>query len=159
PAGLFACRDPHGIRPLVLGRLDDACVLASETCAFDTVGATALREVEPGEWLWIDAKGLRSGRVDGPRRQAFCLFEFIYFARPDSVFRGRPVHQVRKQLGRLLAREAPVDADVVIGVPDSSLPAAAGYGEASGIPVELGLIKNRYVGRTFIRPGATSRAE
>ncbi|HEX6988634.1 MAG TPA: amidophosphoribosyltransferase [Bacillota bacterium] len=159
PGGLFAARDPHGIRPLMLGRLDDAHVLASETCAFDTVGATPLREVEPGEWLWIDQQGLRSGRLAEPRRQAFCVFEFIYFARPDSVFRGRPVHEVRKRLGRLLAREAPVDADVVIGVPDSSLPAAAGYGEASGIPVELGLIKNRYVGRTFIRPGAASRAE
>jgi len=159
PEGIFAARDPHGIRPLVLGRLGGAYVLASETCALDTVGARLLREVEPGEWLWIDGSGLRGGRVAPPGPRAFCIFEFIYFARPDSVFQGRAVHEVRKELGRLLAREAPVDADVVIGVPESSLPAAAGYGEEAGLPVELGLIKNRYVGRSFIRPGSADRAE
>src|SRR5690606_17793745 len=135
-------------------------LLASETCALDAVGAEVLREVEPGEWLWIDRHGLSAGRLPGSAaRGAFCVFEFVYFARPDSVFAGRPVHEVRKELGRRLAREAPVDADVVIGVPESSLPAAAGYAEASGIPVELGLIKNRYVGRSFLRPSAANRAE
>ncbi len=161
PEGLLGARDPRGIRPLVLGRLDGGWILASETCALDAVGAETLREVEPGEWVWIDERGLRTGSLAGPDAggaPAFCAFEFVYFARPDSRFQGRSVHQVRKELGRRLAREAPVDADVVIGVPESSLPAAAGYSEASGIPHELGLIKNRYAGRTFIRPRQSERA-
>ncbi|HEY8394552.1 MAG TPA: amidophosphoribosyltransferase [Thermaerobacter sp.] len=166
PAGLLAARDPRGIRPLVLGRLEEAWVVASETCAFDTIGAETIRELEPGEWLWIDDRGLRGGRLawagaargatPGP---AFCVFELVYFARPDSRFGDRSIYEVRKELGRRLAREHPVAADVVIGVPDSSLPAATGYSEESGIPHELGLIKNRYAGRTFIRPDPRLRAE
>ncbi|PZN12459.1 MAG: amidophosphoribosyltransferase [Bacillota bacterium] len=166
PAGLLAARDPRGIRPLVLGRLGPAWVVASETCAFDTIGAETVREVAPGEWLWIDDAGPRAGRLEAPgevpgesARPAFCIFEYVYFARPDSRFGGRSVYEVRKELGRRLAREHPVAADVVIGVPDSSLPVAAGYSEESGIPHEPGLVKNRYVGRTFLRPDPRARAE
>ncbi|MEX2355795.1 MAG: amidophosphoribosyltransferase [Thermaerobacterales bacterium] len=159
PEGIYGCRDPHGIRPLVLGKLNGNYVLASESCAFDTVGAESVRDIEPGEWVWIDDQGLHTGSLAAAPRQAFCVFEFVYFARPDSSFRGRSVYEVRKELGRRLAAESPVDADVVIGVPDSSIPAAAGYSQAAGIPQEMGLIKNRYVGRTFIQPAQNLRNE
>lgn len=159
PQGLFVARDPHGIRPLVLGRLGDAWLISSETCAFDTVGAQTVREIAPGERVWIDNDGVKTLQRSPAASQAFCAFEFVYFSRPDSMFQGRTIHHVRKELGRRLALEAPVAADVVIGVPDSSLPTAAGYGEQSGLPTELGLIKNRYVGRVFIRPGQENRVK
>lgn len=152
PNRLLAVRDPHGIRPLVLGKFRGGWVAASETCALDTVGAQFLREVEPGEMVSLSSGGLESTPLLPPRKQAFCIFEFIYFARPDSVFMGRNVHMARRELGRALAREAPAEADIVTGVPDSSLSAAAGYAEAAGLPCETGLIRNRYLGRTFIRP-------
>lgn len=158
PKRLLAVRDPHGIRPLVLGRVDGGWVVASETCALDTVGAEFVREVEPGEMVVITDDGLESVPLFPPKKQAFCIFEYIYFARPDSVFAGRNVHMVRREMGRALAREAPADADIVVGVPDSSLSAAAGYAEAAGMPYETGLIRNRYLGRTFIRPSQTQRA-
>lgn len=157
PHGLFAARDPHGIRPLVLGRLGQAWIVSSETCALDTIGASFVRELAPGERLWIDDRGVRTiERVEAPR-EAFCAFEYVYFARPDSIFGGQTVHHVRKEMGRRLAREAPATADVVLGVPDSSLPAAVGYGEELGLPTELGLIKNRYAGRVFIRSKHSDR--
>ena len=162
PAGMLAARDPWGIRPLVLGEADGAWLVASETCALDAVGARTVREVAPGEWLWVNDDGVTSGRLSVATNRpggAFCLFEYIYFARPDSRFGGRSVYQVRKELGRRLARESPVEADVVVGVPDSSLPAAAGFSEESGIPHEPGLVKNRYVGRTFIGPDQRTRSE
>lgn len=149
---LIGIRDPHGIRPLALGRLKEAYLLASESCAFDSLGGEFLREIEPGEMVIIDADGLRSTQVIPPAGRTLCLFEFIYFARPDSQLNGLSVHSVRKELGRNLAREAPAQADLVIGVPDSSLSAASGYAEALGLPYETGLVKNRYVGRTFIQP-------
>lgn len=149
---LIAALDPHGIRPLSLGRLGESVVLASETCAFDAVGAIYEREIAPGELFVIDRGGTRRERMTGQTRRAICSFEYIYFARPDSDINGLNVHSVRKQLGKRLFAEAPADADVVTGVPDSSISAAIGYAEAAGYPYELGLIKNRYVGRTFIRP-------
>lgn len=152
PQRLLAVRDPNGIRPLVLGKFRGGWVAASETCALDTVGAEFVREVEPGEMVSMSNRGLESVPLFPPRQHAFCIFEFIYFARPDSVFMGRNVHMVRRELGRALAREAPAEADIVTGVPDSSLSAAAGYAEAAGLPYETGLIRNRYLGRTFIRP-------
>jgi amidophosphoribosyltransferase len=158
PTRLMAVRDPYGIRPLVLGRLEGGWVVASETCALDTVGAKFVREIEPGEMISIDKDGMQSVPLFPPKKQAFCIFEYIYFARPDSVFAGRNVHIVRREMGRALAREAPADADIVVGVPDSSLSAAAGYAEAAGLPYETGLIRNRYLGRTFILPSQTQRA-
>ena len=152
PHRLLAVRDPHGIRPLVLGKFRGGWVAASETCALDTVGGEFVREVEPGEMVSLSSRGLESIPLFPPRKQAFCIFEYISFARPDSVFNGRNVHNVRRELGRALAREAPAEADIVTGVPDSSLSAAAGYAEAAGLPYETGLIRNRYLGRTFIRP-------
>lgn len=149
---LIAALDPHGIRPLSFGRMGDSYVIASETCAFDAVGAEYVREVEPGELLILNEDGLRSERVTGQTGRAVCSFEYIYFARPDSDIDGLNVHSVRKRLGKKLYEEAPVDADVVTGIPDSSISAAIGYAEAAEIPYELGLIKNRYIGRTFIRP-------
>ena len=154
--GLAGFRDPDGIRPLVVGRLDDAWVLASETCAFDLIGARVERELEPGEMVVIDERGARFSRTD-VRSGSLCVFEYIYFARPDSVMRGRGLHEVRRNLGKQLALEAPVAADVVIGVPDSGTPAAVGYAEGSGIPFGEGLVKNRYVGRTFIQPDQALR--
>ncbi len=156
---LVGIRDPHGIRPLQLGRLNGSWVLASETCAFDTIGAEFVREVAPGEMITISEHGkLRSQSVvKEPARPRPCIFEFIYFARPDSNLAGVNVHSVRKAMGRELAREAPADADIVIGVPDSSISAATGYAEESGIPYEMGLIKNRYIARTFIMPTQTGR--
>ncbi len=151
---LLAARDALGFRPLVLGRLDDGYVLASETCAFDLIGAEYLREIERGEVIDISADGLRSYRPfwNKSEKSAECVFEFIYFARPDSMVFGRNVYEVRKRLGRILARETPVEADVVVPVPDSGVPAAMGFAEESGIPFEMGFIRNHYVGRTFIEP-------
>src|SRR5690554_398728 len=157
PKGLLALRDPHGIRPLVLGKLQEGWVVASETCALDTVGAEFYREVAPGEMVVIDEDGLHSIPLLPPRKPAFCIFEYVYFARPDSVFASRNVHMVRREMGRTLAREAPAQADIVTGVPDSSLSAAAGYAEAAGLPYETGLVRNRYLGRTFIRPSQKQR--
>lgn len=155
---VLGARDALGIRPLELGRLGDAWVLASETCALDAVGAEWVREVEPGELVVLDAGGLRSVQALESRRRAACIFEYIYLARPDSNVDGKNVHAVRKELGRRLARDYPAEADLVIGVPDSSISAAAGYAEAAGLPYEMGLVKNRYVGRTFIQPAQKQRA-
>lgn len=154
PQGILGFRDRHGIRPLVLGRLDQAYLLASESCAFDAVGGDTLQEVPAGHWVWIDDQGLQWGRLPSLENtpQAFCVFELIYLARADSLFGGRSTYAIRQALGRQLAQEHVVDADVVLGVPDASLPAAMGYSAATGIPFELGLVKNRYVGRTFIGP-------
>ncbi|WCK55022.1 amidophosphoribosyltransferase [Aneurinibacillus sp. Ricciae_BoGa-3] len=155
---LIAALDPNGLRPLSLGKLGDGYVLASETCAFEVVGASYLREVEPGEMIIIDENGIRSERFSGQTQRSICSFEYIYFARPDSDIDGINVHQARKELGRMLQKEAPIEADVVTGVPDSSISAAIGYAEAAGLPYELGLVKNRYVGRTFIQPNQEMRA-
>ncbi|MGD9739017.1 MAG: amidophosphoribosyltransferase [Bauldia sp.] len=149
---MIGCRDPLGVRPLLLGQLDGAYVLASETCAFDIIGATYLRDVEPGEMVVITADGLTSHRPFAPTRSRFCIFEYVYFARPDSRVSGRNVYEVRKQIGAELARELPVDADIVVPVPDSGVPAAIGFAETAGLPFELGIIRNHYVGRTFIEP-------
>jgi amidophosphoribosyltransferase len=154
---VIGMRDPHGFRPLCLGRLNGHWVLASETCALDLVQAEFVREIEPGEIVIIDANGPRSLRMPEAGRQSFCIFEFIYFARPDSTFMGRNVYQIRKAHGRLLAQEAPVPADLVMPFPDSGTYAALGYSEASGIPFELGVIRNHYVGRTFIQPTQSMR--
>jgi amidophosphoribosyltransferase len=150
---LVGFRDPDGIRPLALGRLEEDWLLASETCAFDLLGAEAVREIQPGELVVVDAGECRSLQaVERADRGALCIFEFIYFARPDSRLRGIELHGARVRMGEHLAREAPVDADLVMAVPDSGTPAAIGFARASGIPFQEGLIKNRYVGRTFIQP-------
>jgi amidophosphoribosyltransferase len=149
---LYAIRDAHGFRPLTLGRLDTSWVVASETCALDLLEAAFEREVEPGEMIVVDDTGLRSVRVFPPAERLACVFEYVYFARPDSMLWGQNVHTVRKEFGRQLAREHPVAADVVIPVPDSGTSAALGFSEESGIPYEMGLIRNHYVGRTFIEP-------
>jgi amidophosphoribosyltransferase len=154
---LIAVRDPHGFRPLALGRLDDAYVVASETCAMDLIGATYVRDIEPGEVLVVSAEGLRSLKPFPPAPLAHCIFEHVYFARPDSYVFGRSVNEVRTELGRVLAREQPVGADVVVPVPDSGVCAAMGYAEASGVPLRMGLIRNHYVGRTFIQPQQSIR--
>jgi len=154
---LIGARDPAGFRPLVLGRLGSAYVLASETCALDLVDAKYEREIEPGEIVEISAAGLRSLRPFPPSTPHRCVFEYVYFARPDSNLFGRNVYEVRKELGRQLARESGVPADIVIPVPDSGLPAAIGYAEEAGIPFEMGLIRNHYVGRTFIEPSSSIR--
>jgi amidophosphoribosyltransferase len=155
---MIGVRDPHGIRPLVLGRLGDAHILASETCALDIIGAEYVRDIEAGELVIIDADGVHSKRPFGASQKRFCIFEYIYFARPDSYMEGHSVYQMRKAIGAELAREAPVDgADLVVPVPDSGVPAAIGYAEASGVPFELGIIRNHYVGRTFIQPGQEIR--
>ena len=150
-ATLFGARDPHGLRPLVLGRLKEGYALASETCALDIIGATFIREVEPGELVIIDARGLRTRRF-APATPSLCIFEFVYFARPDSKLFGKSVYKARYQMGQRLAQESPVEADLVMGVPETASAAAAGYAAASGIPYGEGLVKNRYVGRTFIQP-------
>lgn len=153
PTSLIAARDPMGNRPLCIGRIGEGWVVASETCALDHLGATYVREVEPGEIVVVDQDGLRSIPGDeSARRDAFCIFEYIYFARPDSLIRDRRVYPIRLAMGRELAREHPVAGDVVIGVPDSATAAAIGYARESGIPYAEGLMKNRYVGRTFIQP-------
>ena len=155
PDALIAARDPLGIRPLCLGRRGEGWVVASESCALDNLGADFIREVDPGEVVVIDRDGLRSSvwpGVSESRPRALCVFELIYFSRPDSIMDGQLVHSKRQQMGAELAREHPVDADLVIGIPDSSTAAAVGYALESGIPFSEGLIKNRYVGRTFIEP-------
>jgi amidophosphoribosyltransferase len=153
---LYAARDPQGIRPLVLGRLDRGWVVASEQAALATIGASVVREVEPGEMLVIDENGLRSHRFAEAEPKG-CVFEYVYLARPDATIAGRSVHQARVEMGRQLAREFPVDADLVMPVPESGTPAAAGYAEESGIPFGQGFVKNAYVGRTFIQPSQTLR--
>jgi|TARA_R110000782_G_scaffold13999_26_gene41959 amidophosphoribosyltransferase len=155
--GLIACRDPLGIRPLVIGRREDSYILASETVALDVCGATYLRQIEPGEMVVINDKGLRSLRPFQAMRPRPCIFEHVYFSRPDSLLDGLSVYQVRKNIGAQLAMESPVDADVVIPVPDSGNPAAIGYAQQSGLPFELGIIRSHYVGRTFIQPGDAIR--
>ena len=153
---LYACRDPHGIRPLVIGRLERGWVVASETAALDIVGASFVREVEPGELVVIDEDGLRSRRFAEPTPKG-CVFEYVYLARPDTTINGRVVHEARVEMGRTLAREHPVDADLVMPTPESGTPAAIGYAQESGIPYGQGLVKNSYVGRTFIAPSQTIR--
>ena len=153
---LYGARDPQGIRPLVLGRLDRGWVIASETAALDIVGATFVREIEPGEIVAIDEHGLRSTRFAQADPKG-CLFEFVYLARPDTSINGNAVHGVRVEVGRRLAKEFPVEADLVIPVPESGTPAAVGYAQASGIPFAQGFVKNAYVGRTFIQPSQTIR--
>jgi amidophosphoribosyltransferase len=153
---LYAARDGYGVRPLVLGRLDHGWVVASETAALDIVGASFVREVEPGELVSVDADGLRSERFAPPTPKG-CLFEYAYLARPDTTVSGRNVQAARVEVGRRLAREHPADADIVIPVPESGTPAAIGFAEQSGIPYALGLVKNSYVGRTFIQPSQTIR--
>jgi amidophosphoribosyltransferase len=154
---LLAVRDPHGFRPLALGRLGDAIVVCSETCAMDLIGATYMRDVEPGEVLVISTQGMRSIRPFPPAPLAHCIFEHVYFARPDSYVFGKSVNEVRTNLGRMLAIEQPVDADAVVPVPDSGVCAAMGYAEESGVPLRMGLIRNHYVGRTFIEPQSAIR--
>jgi amidophosphoribosyltransferase len=156
-AHLVGVRDPFGFRPLVLGKLAQGWVIASETCALDIVGAHFVREIEPGEMVVVDAAGVRSHVYADNRRAALCLFEFVYFARPDSLLFGKNVHAVRQRMGELLASQAPVDADLVMPVPESGIPAAQGFSRASGIPYGDGLVKNRYVGRTFIQPNQIMR--
>ncbi len=150
---LIAMRDPYGVRPLCIGRMTSGgWIIASETCALDHLGAEFVREVEPGEVVVIDSQGLHARQAIEAQRKALCVFEYIYFARPDSVIRGKLLHPMRMNMGRELARQSPVDADLVIGVPDSATAAAIGYANESGIPYAEGLVKNRYVGRTFIKP-------
>ena len=150
--GVVAIRDPHGFRPLALGQLDGAWVVASETCAFDLIGAEYVREIEPGEMVRITEEGVESTYISPPIKHSYCVFEHVYFSRPDSIVFGRPVQKSRDMLGRLLAREQPADADVVVPVPDSGVAAALGYSMESGIPLKFGLIRNHYIGRTFIQP-------
>ena len=149
---IYGVRDPWGLRPLVLGKLEDGYVVASESCAFATIGAKMVREIQPGEIVRLDANGYKITQGAPAQNLAFCTFEQIYFARPDSVLNGKLVHQTRQKLGGQLAMEAPVDADIVVPVPDSGTPHAIGYAQMSGIPYSEGLIKSRYIGRTFIQP-------
>jgi len=149
---LFAFRDPYGFRPLVLGKLNGGYVVSSETCALDTTGADYIRDIKPGEIISIDEKGLHEVGTVKSKKKAFCLFEYVYLARPDSIFSRELVHQVRQRSGEILAHEAPVGADLVVAIPDSGTSAAIGYSKASGIPFGEILIKNRYIGRTFIQP-------
>jgi amidophosphoribosyltransferase len=149
---LIGVRDPNGFRPLVIGRLKDAYVLSSETCSFDLIEADLLREVEPGEIVEIEKGGMTTHRVPETAAPTFCVFEHVYFARPDTLVNGKSVYRAREKMGMRLAQEAPVEADVVIPVPDSGVPASIGYSKESGIPFELGLIRSHYVGRTFIEP-------
>ncbi|MDX6680063.1 MAG: amidophosphoribosyltransferase, partial [Solirubrobacteraceae bacterium] len=155
---LVAFRDPAGLRPLVLGRIGERYCVASESCALDIIGATRVRDVKPGEMVWVDEHGLHSRMVVAGAREAFCVFEYIYFARPDSRMNGDVLQAMRGRMGEILAREAPVPGgELVIPVPDSGAPAARGFARASGLPQDDGLIKNRYVGRTFIEPGQELR--
>ena len=156
---LVAFRDPHGIRPLTLGRIGDDWVVASESCALDLIGATVDRDVRPGEVLWLDDEGIHSAQAVPEGRGAACIFEHVYFARPDSRLGGSEIHSSRVRMGQRLAEEAPVVADLVMPIPDSGTPAAIGFAKASGIPFEEGLIKNRYVGRTFIQPDQELRRQ
>ena len=149
---VIGVRDPLGIRPLVLGKVDDCWCLASETCALDIIGAEFIRDVDPGEIISITKDGLHSIKPFAPQQSRFCIFEYIYFARPDSVAEGVSVYEARKRIGAELARESPTDADIVVPVPDSGVPAALGYAAEAGLPFDLGIIRNHYVGRTFIQP-------
>jgi amidophosphoribosyltransferase len=155
---LIGARDPLGIRPLVLGELDGRYILASETCALDIIGARFVRDIENGEIVVISETGIESLKPFPPQPMRPCIFEYIYFARPDSIVHGRSIYEVRKKMGAELAKEASVEADVVVPVPDSGVPAAIGYAQAAGIPFELGIIRNHYVGRTFIQPTQSIRA-
>jgi len=157
PSKLIAVRDPHGFRPLCIGKLNDGIVFASESCALDSIGAEFVRDIEPGEVVIADKDGIRSIKTHCGKKSGICVFEYIYFARPDSVIEGASVHEARMQAGEFLAEEHPVDADVVFGVPDSGLDAALGYSRKSGIPYGVGFIKNRYIGRTFIQPTQEER--
>lgn len=159
PDALYAFRDPHGIRPLVIGVLPDerGWVVSSETCGLDIVGAVYMRDVEPGEVVRFSKEGMLAEQIIPQRKRAACIFEYVYFARPDSIMDGQSVYQARRNMGRILAREAPVDADLVLGVPDSGVPSAMGYAQQSGIPYSDGIVKNRYVGRTFIEPTQAMR--
>lgn len=154
---LIGVRDPNGLRPLSMAKLDDGYVLASETCAHDVVGAKFIRDIKPGEIVIIDEEGCESIQYSSGERKAVCSFEYVYFARPDSIIDGKNVFVSRKAAGRILAKEHPVEADMVIAVPDSGIAAAIGYAEASGIPYDVGMIKNKYLGRTFIQPDQKSR--
>ncbi|MCL6252119.1 amidophosphoribosyltransferase [Altererythrobacter sp. KTW20L] len=158
PRGMMACRDPLGIRPLVMGKLGDAIVFASETVALDVVGAEFIRQIEPGEFVEVDFDStIRSHRPFGEARPRPCIFEHVYFSRPDSIFNDRSVYASRRNIGMELAKEEPVEADLVVPVPDSGVPAAIGYSQQSGIPFELGIIRSHYVGRTFIQPSDGAR--
>lgn len=154
---IYVCRDKYGLRPLSLGRLGDGYVVSSETCAFSVIGAEYIRDIEPGEIVTIDHHGIRSRKYSEYQRHAMCAMEYIYFSRPDSDIENMNVHTFRKESGKLLFKESPAEADIVVGVPDSSLSAAMGYSEASGLPYEMGLIKNKYIGRTFIQPSQAMR--
>lgn len=154
---LIGLRDPAGVRPLSIGRLDDSYILASETTAFDINGAEFIRDVEPGEIVWIDKHGIHSRHPFAPQPKKFCIFEYVYFSRPDSVVESKTVSEVRKLIGVELAKESSVDADVVIPIPDSGVPSAIGYSRASGIPFDMAIIRNHYVGRTFIQPSQKIR--
>ncbi|MGH9805289.1 MAG: amidophosphoribosyltransferase [Candidatus Acidiferrales bacterium] len=157
PDGVYAIRDPRGFRPLCLGKLEDAWVVGSETCAFDLIGSEYVREIEPGEMVRLSAAGVESSYFTPPVKHSFCIFEHVYFSRPDSTIFGRPVQKSREMLGRLLAREHPAEADLVVPVPDSGTAAAIGYALESNIPLKVGLIRNHYIGRTFIQPEQTIR--
>ena len=157
PTKLIAARDPNGFRPLCLGKVDGGYVVSSETCAFDSIGAEFIRDIKPGEIIVIDKDGLRSIETHCGSKGTICVFEYVYFARPDSVIEGSSVHMARLRAGKFLWREHPVDADIVIGVPDSGLDAALGFSQESGIPYGIGFIKNRYIGRTFIQPSQAER--
>ncbi len=157
PSKMIAARDPNGFRPLAIGKLGNSYVISSETVGFDAVGAEFLRDVEPGEIVVITKEGIKSILPETKCDSSLCIFEHIYFARPDSVIEGASVHMARKRAGRFLAQEHPVEADVVIAVPDSGIAAAIGYSEGSGIPYDIGLMKNRYIGRTFIQPTQAMR--
>ena len=154
---LIAVRDPHGFRPLTLGRLGDAYIVCSETCALDLIDAEWIRDIEPGEMLVVGPEGEKSMRPFPPAPSAHCIFEHVYFARPDSYVFGKSVNEVRTELGRVLAREQPALADIVVPVPDSGVCAATGFAEMSGLPLKMGLIRNHYVGRTFIEPHQSIR--
>ena len=158
PTKLIAARDPDGFRPLCLGKIDDGYVVASETCAFDSIGAEYIRDLKPGEMIVIDKNGVNSITTHCGKKGTICVFEYVYFSRPDSVIQGVSVHSARLKAGEFLWKEHPVDADVVVGVPDSGLDAALGFSRASGIPYGVGFVKNRYIGRTFIQPDQSQRS-
>lgn len=158
PRELIAIRDPRGFRPLALGRLGDSYVIASETCAFDLIDAKYIRDVEPGEMIVINEEGLRSSHPLKPQRHSMCIFEHVYFSRPDSIIFGQSVNRSRHKMGQRLAIEQPADADIVVPVPDSGVPAAIGYSAESGLPFRFGLVRNHYVGRTFIEPKQSIRS-
>ena len=157
PKALVAARDPHGFRPLVLGKIENSHVVASETCAFELIGAEYIREIEPGEIVFINEAGTKSFRPLAKKPRRHCVFENIYFSRPDSSLQGKSIYQMRKSMGRQLAIEAPADADIVVAVPDSGTPAAMGYAEQIGIPFETGFLRSHYIGRTFIEPQQSIR--